>query len=365
MPGQSIMAVLRGLVLAAGVLAGACPGWAQTSADIPDRLTVATIERPPFSIRTENGYSGFSIDLWNALSRELGFSYEFVSASTFPEMLEKVRNGEADAAIANISITSSRELVLDFSQPIFDSGLHILVREDSDSNDLVSAIFTWDMFSWLAGALLVLFAIANLMWFFERRAQEYFQHPYREGIWRSFWWALNVVVNGGFEERIPRSRPGKLFAVCLVVASLFIVSIFVAKITSALTIGELRSHIQGFNDLYGKQVGTTARSTSADFLKSKSIRFREFENIEALFKALEDNELDAVVHDAPILAYYAATTGKGIVMTAGAVFRPEKYGIALPQGSPLREPLDRALLKLREDGTHATLVEKYFGENYP
>lgn len=357
--------VLRLLITAFVVCGASGPGRAQSSADTPDKLTIATIERPPFSVKTDSGYSGFSIDLWTALARELGVKFEVVSTQSFTEMLGLVKDGKVDAAIANISITSGREQVMDFSQPIFDSGLQILVREDASSSGLMSAIFTWEMFSWLAGAALVLFVVANLMWLFERRAQEYFEHPYKEGIWRSFWWALNVVVNGGFEERIPRSAFGRLFAVCLVVSSLFIVSIFVAKITSALTVGELRSHIQTYNDLYGKRVGTTARSTSADFLKSKSIRFREFGDIATLFEALERNELDAVVHDAPIVAYYAATSGRGTVQTVGAIFRAEKFGIALPQGSRLVEPINRVLLKLREDGTHGTITEKYFGANYP
>jgi len=38
-------------------------------------------------------------------------------------------------------------------------------------------------------------------------------------------------VNGGFEERVPQSRVGRGFAVLLVIASLFIVSIFVAQIS--------------------------------------------------------------------------------------------------------------------------------------
>ena len=324
-------------------------------------LKVSTIVRPPFVIRTDEGFTGFSIELWRAMAQELKLDFELVEVKIFSEMLKKVEEGEADAAIANISITASRERVLDFTQPIFDSGLQIMVRAEGGGASLWSAIVTWEMFGWLAFAFFLLFVAANLIWLFERRAQPYFEYPYKEGLWRSFWWALITIVNGGFEERIPRTPGGRVFSVILVVASLFIVSAFVAKITTTLTVGELRSQIQGFTDLYGRKVATTRGSTSAAFLRSQSIRFKEFDDIQSLFTALEDETVDAVVHDAPILAYHASTKGRGHVRTTGAVFRPEKYGIALPARSALIEPINRTLLRLREDGTYDALNAKWFG----
>lgn len=356
--------VLTIATFACAIMAIVMPGSAQEPSEAEKVLKVMTIERQPFTIISQDEYTGFSIDLWKALAGQLGLKYEFSKSANFGEMLAAVREGRADAAIANISITAGRETTMDFSQPIFDSGLQIMVPTDSPASSIASALFTWDMFGLLAMGGFVLFLAGSLMWYFERRAQPYFETPYKEGAWRSFWWALIVVVNGGFEERIPSSWPGRFFAVVLVVSSLFVVSIFVAKITATLTVGELRSNIQTLTDLHGKRVGTTTGSTTASYLKSRLIRFTEFDNIAELFQSLEDGELDAVVHDAPILAYYAETGGKGRVRTTGAVFRPEKYGIALAQGSPLVEALNRALLRLQEDGAYRELIIKWFGDNY-
>jgi len=327
-------------------------------------LKVATIERRPFSFKTSDGYAGFSIDLWNAIARERGWISTFVDSASFKDMLGSVETKTVDLAIANISITSAREQVLDFSQPVFDAGLQILVPADGGSGSVLSAIFTLDMLAWVVAAGALLFVVGNLMWFFEHRAQPYFDKPYREGMWPSFWWALNLLINGGFEERVPRSIPGRIFGTLLVVASLFIVSAFVAKITSALTVGQLRNEVQGVNDLYGKRVATTERSTAAAYLERNGVRFRTFASVDDAFKALEKKELDAVVHDAPIVSYYAANAGKGIARTIGAILQPEKYGIALPQNSALTEDINLALLRLREDGTYARLVKRWFGAAY-
>jgi polar amino acid transport system substrate-binding protein len=252
---------------------------------------------------------------------------------------------------------------MDFTQPMFDSGIQVLVRDEEGPVGLVGALFNWEMLGLVVFAGVILFVIANLMWVFERRDQPYFQYPYKEGIWRSFWWALNVMVNGGFEERVPQTRRGRVFAVLLVIASLFLVSAFVAKITAALTISELKSQIQSYRDLFNRRVGTTVGSTSASFLDLHSVPYRRFTNIDNVFKAIELGELDAVVHDAPVLAYYANTQGKGVVRLVGAVLRPEKYGIALQQGSRYREPLDRVLLAMREDGRYDEIYRRWFGRN--
>jgi len=215
----------------------------------PKTLKVVTIARPPFVIKTDTGLAGFSIDLWNELAREIGRESEFRVATKFPQMLQEVEDRRADVAIANITITSAREKVLDFTQPMFDAGLKVMVAADGQSVGLIGALFNLEMLGLVLLAGFILLCVANLMWFFEHKDQPYFQYPYKEGIFRSFWWALNVTVNGGFEERVPLTPAGRIFGVFLVVASLFIVSAFVAKITATLTVGELKTQIQGYTDL--------------------------------------------------------------------------------------------------------------------
>lgn len=324
-------------------------------------LKVLTIKRQPFAMVVKGRLVGFSVELWQEVARELGMRTEFEVETSFRDMLKRVADGKVDAAIANITITSEREKVLDFSQPMFDAGIQVMVRSSGGTGGLFGAIFNWEMLGLVVVAGLVLFIVANLMWWFERRDQPYFQYPYGEGIWRAFWWALNLMVNGGFEERVPQTRKGRLFAVFLVIASLFLVSAFVAKITAALTVGELTSQISSYRDLFNRRVGTTEGSTSAEFLEGHAVPYRRFPGMRQLLKAMEKGELDAVVHDAPVLAYYVNTRGSGRVRLIGAVMRPEKYGIALPAGSKQREGINQALLRIREDGRYADLYRKWFG----
>ena len=121
-------------------------------------------------------------------------------------------------------------------------------------------------------ALTVLLA-GMLMWVFERNRQLYFRRPLRDALFPAFWWALNLVVNGGFEERMPQSRFGRFFAVLLVVSSLFVVSVFVAQITATLTVAAISENVDSLNDLEDRRTATTAAAARRVKLLSETYFF--------------------------------------------------------------------------------------------
>ncbi len=334
--------------------------WGQVS--LAQMLTVNTVTRPPFSM-VENGVdTGFSIELVEAMADRLGWNYEINRTETFAEMLEGVRNGTVDMAAANISITAARETEMDFSQPVFESGLQIMVHaEDVRAPSLWRAMLSWDLAIAIGLAFLLLFGGGMLMWTFERRAQPYFDRPLKEAWFPSFWWALNLVVNGGFEERVPRTPIGRLFGVLLVISSLFVVSVFVAKITTAMTVEAITGKVNSVNDLYGQRVGTIEGSTASGFLQRRDIDFYGYPGLEELIEAFEGRKIDAVVFDAPVLNYYVTHEGEAHGRTIGSAFLRENYGLLFPQGSEHTEEANRALLALQEDGTYDQLYKRWFG----
>lgn len=324
-------------------------------------LVFATVDRPPFSMPEGDGFQGFTIDLIRAVGEEAGFNVEFRRYELFQQMFDAIANGEVDGAAANISITAAREQVFDFTQPIFESGIGILIHIEDAAGSVFQALFTWDLAIAIIAAVVLLYGAGMLMWFFERGRQPYFDRPAKDALFPAFWWALNLVVNGGFEERMAQSRAGRVFSVALVVSSLFIVSIFVAKITAALTIEAISSNIDSLNDLEGRKVASTAGSTSSEFLTARGINHQPFESYQAMIDSFEAGELDAVVFDRPILAWYTQTGGAGTAKLLQRSFKPENYGIVLPSGSPITEELNRALLSLRENGSYDEIRAVWFG----
>lgn len=327
-----------------------------------ETVRVNTVTRPPFSMIENGKDSGFSIELLQEVARRLDWTLQINRVDTFAEMLAGVSQGEADLAAANISITAAREGVMDFSQPVFESGLQIMVQADDVSEpSLLYALMSWDLAAAIGLAFLLLFVGGMFMWALERRAQPYFDRPLKEAWFPSFWWALNLVVNGGFEERVPRTPIGRMFGVMLVLSSLFIVSIFVAKITAVMTVEAISGSVSSVNDLYGKRTGTIEGSTAASFLQRREIDYYGYQNLDEMLAAFEEGDVRAVVFDAPVLNYYVQHGGSAYGRTIGAVFLREYYGVLFPQGSDLTERVNRSLLAMQEDGTYEGIYRNWFG----
>ncbi len=324
-------------------------------------LRFATVERPPFAMHTGTEPAGFSIDLMREIATEMKLRVEFHPYGSFSEMFEAVQSGAADGAVANISITSSREQILDFSQPIIASGLQVMLHDDNPGSPVFEAIFNLDILFAILAAFGLLALGGLVMWYFERKSQPYFDRPMADAFFPSFWWALNLVVNGGFEERVPQSRPGRVFSVILVISSLFIVSVFVAKITAAITLGAITEEINSLSDIEEHRVATTEGSTASDFLTTREIQHFTTKDYTTLITGFENREFDAIFFDQPMLSWYVRNQPPGKVRLLDRVFHPENYGIALSQNSPLRESVNRALLTIRENGRYDAIYTKWFG----
>ena len=328
-------------------------------------VRVATRVVRPFVFEEGGELKGFSIELWQEISRRLGVKSEFLVKPTVQDLLQSVKSTEAAVGIAAISITSEREKELDLSQPMFDAGLQILTPMKQTAGGLFAAIVTGFLSSAalpiLGIVLLIIVVIAHLVWFFERRNRSgvLTDASYYPGILEAGWWAASTLATQA--DQMPRTALARIVAVIWMFASVVFIAYFTASVTSSLTLQQLRSDINGPDDLPGKRVASVLGSTSVEYLKQRHINATEFSKVEDAFEALQHDQADAIVYDAPILLYYASHEGNGKVLPVGSIFRRESYGIVFPTDSRYRKPVNEALLSIREDGTYDRLYKKWFG----
>jgi polar amino acid transport system substrate-binding protein len=331
------------------------------------KLRVATRIIKPFVFEENRALTGFSIELWQEISRQLNVQSEFIMKPSVKELLEATRSKEVDLAIAAISITAEREIDWDFSQPMFDAGLQILTPAQGTQGGLVAAIiagvFSSAILPILGLVLLTILVPAHLVWFFERKNSTGMitHRSYFPGIFEACWWAASTLATQA--DQMPRAALARIVAVIWMFASVVFIAYFTATVTSSLTLQQLRGDISGPEDLPGKRVATVKGSTSMDYLRGRNIEAMEFTNVEEALQAIQQGSADAVVYDAPVLLYYASHGGKGKVQVVGNIFRKESYGILFPSNSAYRKPVNEALLKIRENGTYDRLYGKWFGGN--
>ena len=328
------------------------------------KLRVWTKPIEPFSFVEHGQARGFSIELWQRVAQELGVQYELTWGKTVPELIDALKAGKADVAIAAISITSEREKVIDFSQPYYESGLQILVEagESNQAAAVATTLFNGGFLKLLGILALALLVSSHLLWWFEHRHnQESFPADYRHGVWESLWWTSSVLITGGCENKTPVGVGGRLVAVIWMLTGILLVSVLTASVTSAMTVRSLTAEINGPDELPGHVVATIAGSTAERYLAEHNVETRPFTSVDEAATALAGHAVKAVVYDAPVLLYRAAHGG-GKQHVVGRLFEKQNYGIALQQDSTLRKPIDQILLRLAEQGYLAELRRKYFGD---
>jgi ABC-type amino acid transport substrate-binding protein len=326
-------------------------------------LRVATGRLAPFVIEENGTLTGFSIDLWQEIARRLGRNFVWVNLGMSSEQqLAAIARGDADVAIAAIIMTPERERMVDFCMPYFDSGLQIMVPVERGVAFLntVRAVFSSGIGALALSAIVIVLILANVLWLVERRTNPDFQRGYVRGILEGAWGVMLIIATGEYGDRAVSNGARRLTVTAMWLLGVILIAQFTATVTTSLTVQQLHSSIQRPDDLPGKKVGTVPGTVAADYLRKIGAELTEVTSADQGFDLLKRGEIQAIVFDAPTLQYWAAKRGKGTVQVVGPVFRPEKYGIAVPQGSPLRKAINEALLTLYDDGKYDEIRGKWF-----
>ncbi|GAB4459800.1 MAG: transporter substrate-binding domain-containing protein [Elainellaceae cyanobacterium] len=357
-----------GCVLAAE-MSGIAASRAQTTPPFPS-LSPTPVERSlrvgikpiePFVFATEQGNpTGYSIDLWEAIAPQINAQTQYLVYETTPELLDALRQGSIDVAIAGISVTADREAKgLDFSHPTYEAGLQLVVLQPQKSQLL-------RLLDYLGGdralvaigrVLLSSIVVGFLIWFFERRQNSHFQNGPLAGIGQGIWFAVVTLGTFGYGDVTPVGLPGRIVAGLWMGVSFFILADFISAMTTAR---QQAAPVQSLSDLTGQPIGASQGTTADLFLQTKPVKRVPLADLEASLRALRSGEVVAIVIDRPVAEYLTAQE-PDLVMAGDRLSR-EHYGIALREGDDLREDINRALLTLQEKEYFEFLCRKWFGE---
>lgn len=123
--------------------------------------------------------------------------------------------------------------------------------------------------------------------------------------------------------------------------------------------------VSSLEDLQGLTIGTKIGSTSYDFLQQElgeDANITPYPGSADMYMALLGRNVDAVLYDAPNVAYFSQTRGEGRTKVVGPLYEGQQYGIVFHKGSEWVEPANEALAAMREDGTYDEIYAKWFGE---
>ncbi|MFN8179632.1 MAG: transporter substrate-binding domain-containing protein [bacterium] len=337
------------------------------------KLVVATKVVPPFAFKKGDGtWTGISIDLWNEIALARHWDYEWKEAPNTNALVDMVAKGEADVGIAAITMKPSRAEIVDFSNSMYKSGLGIAVRsEPAGALQSLRTFLSGSFLEMIGGLMAILLVVGTLIWLFEHRvnAEQFERNPLR-GVFSGVWWSAVTMTTVGYGDKAPRSAGGKVVGLLWMFAGVVMISSFTAVVASNLTTRQIASTVRGEEDLPHVRVGAKTGEAPFDVLHGKGMRPVAFASIEEGLKALASNQIDAFVHDQPVLKYELLENpsfGSALEVLPEAM-QEEEYGIAVTPTQPpyrnvLREQINTALLDVKTTGKLKEIENRYLGKS--
>ena len=330
-------------------------------------LRIDVHEFPPMVIVTDGKIIGHDIDLFDAVADDIGLEkgkdYYYNSVNKFSEVFDNLIDQSADAALAGITITSEREKNgVDFSHPYMYTGLGIMINSANESDNTLSYISSF-ITPGLKKILIIIFIfiiLAGHVAWYSQKGKKSINDKYIPGIFDAMWWVIVTISTVGYGDIVPEDWKGRLVGSFLILLGLALFGLYIGEVSSAMTIQKMEYSILGPEDLNGKKVTTIDGTTSVPALKQIGAKIVKCENIDKAVDLLKINKVKAVVFDEISLKYYIKNDISKNLIVIDKIFDTQYYGIAFPDGSSLREQVNRSLLKIQKNGVYEKIHKKWF-----
>nr|QHA94732.1 ionotropic receptor 25a [Pardosa pseudoannulata] len=339
-------------------------------------------------------------------------------------MMRDLIDKRADIALGPISVMAERETVVDFTVPYYDLvGISILMKKPSVPPSLFKFLTVLEANVW-ACILAAYFVTSFLMFVFDRLSPySYYNNKekYKDddedekrdfSLKESLWFCMTSLTPQGGGEA-PRNLSGRLVAATWWLFGFIIIASYTANLAAFLTVSRLDSPIESLDDLakqykikYAPQASTSA-ATYFERMAYIEEKFYEIWKNMSLDDSLNETErAKLAVWDYPVSDKYTkiwwtmketgmpktfqegvdkvlaskgsqdgfafiadSTQVKYAVMincqltSVGSEFSRKPLALAVQQGSPLKDQLSSAILKLLNQRKLEGLKEKWWNKN--
>ena len=366
--GRCSRRVLAGLGFAVFLAASMVSAFAAEQRET-ETLRVAVYDVPPYGyVDTDGSMSGVSVDLWRRVAEQMEWPFRLIPVSDMESILTGLEQGRFDAAIGAITITPERAARVDFSYPAHRSGVAIALPKET--GPLFALMSYGTAVSELSSLILVILAmlivIGIAMWIVERRVRSATQGvegsesavvSLRDGLY----WAVVTMTTVGYGDKTPKTTPGRIVAIVWMLSSLVLVSLLSTSLVSRLTAERVESRDLAVSiDLRGKKLAAVAQSSGAEYLDELHLQYTKYKDLPEALNSLANGRSNAVVNSVGALQYFISKRYARVLEIPQGLLAPAYMAIALPEHSPIKKPIDRALIKITNSPEWRMLEERFF-----
>ena len=357
--------VLRLTVIAlaaTGIVAAASAGWAR--ADASNQVTVAVLkDGRPFSYQANDGvWRGLAVEMWHAIAAELHLETRFVSMDR-AALLNAVASGQARYGIGPLSITPERLERVDFSVPIYTTGVVIAVPRTRRSlwGLVRESILSTTFLQLLVGLVVAIAIVGAILWLVERRTNPHFAGRPMHGWGSGMWFSVVTMTTVGYGDKAPTTPPGRLVAAVWMFCGIVLISIFTGTVATLLTLEHLGPQPRGFEDLARARIVSVTGSAAAQLLDARQLTAELVPDLDAAIAALREDRADALVFDRPLLAAAVKAVPEARITILPSTLRHEFYAIPIHPSEPLRRQLNVAIARTLDSPRWGRWRYEYLG----
>ncbi|KAF8382361.1 hypothetical protein PRIPAC_71503, partial [Pristionchus pacificus] len=392
---------------------------------------IVTIVQPPFIDRLPDGtFVGYCIDMMTLIAAQLNISYtlfevEDGSFGTIDEnsnwngLMGSLVSGSADIALAPLSVTSEREIDVDFTVPYYDLvGTVILMKKSDPPYSLFRFldVLEWPVWVCIGGAYIF---TSFLLWIFEKFSPYSYtnnKERYKDDIEKReftlkecLWFCMTSLTPQGGGEA-PKNISGRLVAATWWLFGFIIIASYTANLAAFLTVSRLEQSIKSLDDLskqYKIEYAPTKGSASETYFRRMAEIEERFYQIwkemslnesmtprdrarlavwdypvsdkytnmwrymqecglpesidDAIQRVLNSPDGFAYIGDATEIKY--ATITNCNLQQIGTEFSRKPFAMALHQGHPLKNNISNAILYLMNNRKLESLRDRWWNDN--
>uniref|UniRef100_UPI0037E9630B probable glutamate receptor isoform X2 n=1 Tax=Semicossyphus pulcher TaxID=241346 RepID=UPI0037E9630B len=352
-------------------------------------LSITSIKEDPYTMSKGSELEGYCIDMISELSKKLGFTYKvhlvkdnryglMDASGKWNGMIGEVIRGEADLAVAPLTLTAVREQFVDMTTPFMQTGIGFILRRDvasEESSFSLLAPFSTDM--WVG--VLIAFLLTGVCIFLVGRISpsewaepDTEQHSFT--LLHSFWYITGALTLQGAGPH-PKALSGRLVSAIWWLFAVLLLASYFGNFNSMLHSNHGHVSIKSFEELANQDVieyGTVEGGSTMSFFKNSNnpVYRRIYQNMErkkssvphmeeGVRRAQEGNFAfigEAVSLDLAVARYCTLTRSQEVIAMRA-------YSIAAPLGSPLVKNLTMAILQLSESGELTYLRDKWWASS--
>ncbi|XP_061544567.1 probable glutamate receptor isoform X1 [Phycodurus eques] len=352
-------------------------------------LRITTILQEPYTMSKGSQLEGFCMDLLSEVAKKLDFRYKvhLVKDASYGRqddnghwngMVGEVVRGEADLAIAPLTLTAAREKAVGMSKPFMQTGISILLRKGiSEGTGFFDFLTPFSAETW-AGIIIAYLVTAACISIVARASPSEWRQPQSERNTFSFphslWYAAGALTLQGAGPH-PRALSGRVVCCSWWLFAVAILACYFSNLSSSKSPESTQLSVKGFEDLANQDIieyGCLSASSTLAFFKNSDnpVYRRVYEHMErskslvssmdeGIQRAKEGNFAfigESVSLDLAVARHCDLVRAHEVVGMRG-------YSIAATLGSPIIKNLSVAILQLSEAGELAYLQSKWWASS--